>query len=64
MKAYDNITALLKSVLKTVTDPPGGLKKSVSIYPTATPMHITPSCPISPIELFSAPKCPSANLSM
>ena len=27
MKAYDNKTALLKSVLKTVMDPPGGLKK-------------------------------------
>ena len=25
VKAYDNKTALLKSVLKTVTDPPGGL---------------------------------------
>ncbi len=26
VKAYDNKTALLKSVLKTVMDPPGGLK--------------------------------------
>ena len=37
MKAYDNKTALLKSVLKTVMDPPGGLnsnpvvKRSLSI---------------------------------
>ncbi len=26
MKAYDNKTALFKSILKTVMDPPGGLK--------------------------------------
>ncbi len=32
MKAYDNKTALLKSVLKTVMDPPGGLKRQNMVH--------------------------------
>ncbi len=32
VKSYDNKTALLKSVLKTVMDPPGGLKQLSWIY--------------------------------
>ena len=31
MKAYDNKTALSKSVLKTVMDPPGGLNMTISM---------------------------------
>ncbi len=32
VKAYDNKTDLLKSVLKTVMDPPGGLNLDIKLY--------------------------------
>ena len=37
--AYDNITALLKSVLKTVMNPPGGLKRLNRHVNACNPTH-------------------------
>ncbi len=36
VKAYDNKTALLKSVLNTVMDPPGGLKPDLYVMQVDT----------------------------
>ena len=49
MKAYDNKTALLKTVLKTVMDPPGGLKPFLRVKKNKMERH---PLVISPVKMI------------